>query len=242
MSRERADAPPPRSAPRPWTLGWLLHLVFSLVAFALIGFIAAIAIEWTGMHFWWLEEGVRHSERMLATELGYLSDDFRASVVATNPVIFAERSARWLHRVSGLQAAQTVLAAPPGPDENLILKSMRPWLQSLWVYIEAAANIAQVYGVRLAVVILSLPAFLLFGAAALVDGLVQRDLRRFGGGTESAFVYHHLKKLVTPLLVLPIVVYLAWPVSIHPNGVFLPAVALFALVVAKLASRFKKYL
>ena len=44
------------------------------------------------------------------------------------------------------------------------------------------------------------------------------------------------------LSMLPVLVYLTCPFSLHPNSVFLPPAVLFAVIVAKTASRFKKYL
>jgi len=86
------------------------------------------------------------------------------------------------------------------------------------------------------------PIFLLFSLVALVDGLVQRDLRRWGLGRESSFVYHYAKKAALPLVVLTWVTYLALPFSLHPTVVILPFATLFALTVAVTASTFKKYL
>ena len=56
-----------------------------------------------------------------------------------------------------------------------------------------------------------MPVLLLFSLVALVDGFVKRDLRRWGGGRESSFVYHWAKQSAMPLLVLSWVIYLALP-------------------------------
>lgn len=77
---------------------------------------------------------------------------------------------------------------------------------------------------------------------AIVDGLTKRDLRRWGGGRESSFVYHWAKRSALPLLVLTWVIYLALPFSLHPSFGVLPFATLFALSVAVTASTFKKYL
>jgi integrating conjugative element membrane protein (TIGR03747 family) len=50
--------------------------------------------------------------------------------------------------------------------------------------------------------------FGLFTLVALVDGLVQRDLRRWGGGRESSFVYHYAKTAAMPLIIMAWVLYL----------------------------------
>ena len=90
--------------------------------------------------------------------------------------------------------------------------------------------------------VLALPAFGLFGWVGVVDGLMRRDLRRFGGGPKSSFVYHHLKPWLPALLWLPPAGYVLLPISLHPNAVFLPAATLFALLVAETIARFKKFL
>ena len=87
-----------------------------------------------------------------------------------------------------------------------------------------------------------MPVFAMFALVAIVDGLVKRDLRRWGGGRESSFVYHWAKRSALPLLVLTWVIYLAFPVSVHPSFIVLPFAMLFALSVTVTASSFKKYL
>ena len=47
-----------------------------------------------------------------------------------------------------------------------------------------------VFLVRLLVLVLILPLFLMAAFVGLVDGLVRRDVRGFGAGRESGFVYH----------------------------------------------------
>ena len=130
----------------------------------------------------------------------------------------------------------------PARDEN----GLRPRLHSLYRpvadFVIAAMQVTQVFSVRLAVLTLATPVFLLFTLVALVDGFVQRDLRRWGGGRESSFVYHWAKRSALPLLVMSWVIYLALPFSLHPSFVILPFAILFALSVAVTASSFKKYL
>ena len=103
-------------------------------------------------------------------------------------------------------------------------------------------QVTQVFSVRLAILTLAMPVFALFSFVALVDGFVKRDLRRWGGGRESSFVYHWAKRSAMPLLVLSWVIYLALPFSLHPTFIVLPFATLFAFSVAVTASAFKKYL
>ncbi len=65
----------------------------------------------------------------------------------------------------------------------------------------------------------------------LVDGLVRRDIRRFGAGRESGFISHRARASLIPLAVLPWVTYLALPVSVNPLLILLPSAALLGLAV-----------
>ena len=89
---------------------------------------------------------------------------------------------------------------------------------------------------------LTLPAYAMVGVMSLVDGLVQRDLRRFGGGLESGLLYHHRKAMRRPMLSLPLFLYLISPWSLHPTTIFVPFVLGFGPFVQGTVARLKKYL
>jgi len=122
----------------------------------------------------------------------------------------------------------------PGPDVSQHIEDNADGVEE--------ATGTQVFAVRLAILTLATPVFVLFTLVALVDGLVRRDLRRWGGGRESSFVYHYAKQSVLPLVALAWVVYLSLPFSVHPSLVVLPFAALFAVSVSIMAGTFKKYL
>ncbi len=240
-----AERAPVRHPSEQGILSILLSKLLQVIFFLVIALIFSIIVEWIGMTFFWKEQGRHHSEAMLAQELHYLDDDFKRSAVVEQPARFARKSADLFHdylfRKSGIEKGLTWLAAPQGNPSRL-----RGYLRTAYVaaadYTVSAMTITQLFAVRLAVLILALPAFLLLGMVALTDGLVQRDLRKWGGGRESSFVYHWAKKTIAPTLILPWLIYLSMPVSVHPNLVVLPFAALFALMIAVMASSFKKYL
>jgi integrating conjugative element membrane protein (TIGR03747 family) len=240
----RAEATHPGQ--QPGVLSQSLGLTARLLFWLVMALLFSILIEWLGMAFWWPEEGLRHSQDMLVREVAYLSRDFTRSVVAADPAAFARRYAdvayEFLVQRTGLldliQWAQT----PPAPDASGLQATLHGLLTPVAEYLIAALVITQVFAVRLAVLTLALPVFLMFALVAVVDGLVQRDLRRWSGGRESSFVYHHAKRAVLPFVILAWVVYLACPVSVHPSLVILPFAVLFAAALAVTVSTFKKYL
>lgn len=228
------------------TLTRLLGRLSQALYWLLFALLFSIVLEWLGMLFWWPDQGLRHSREMLAAEAGYLQMDFRRSLVSSDPARFAQTVAdkayvvlfEWTRLVDVL----SWLGTPPAVGESGLRVRLHRLYQPVAQFILAALQITQVFALRVAILILATPVFLLFGVVALVDGLVRRDLRRWGGGRESSFIYHWSKRSALPLLVTAWVVYLALPVSLHPSWVILPFATLFALCIAITASSFKKYL
>jgi len=184
------------------------------------------------MTWWWPELGVRHSERMLAQELRYLNDDFKESLFHARPLQLVRRAAALIQR--GTQAV--------GFERLIAWLPSNPLTAELQTYLEAMVNVMQTFVVRLTMLVLATPVFVLFGLVGLAEGLMRRDLRRWGGGRESSFVYHHSKKLLAPSILSAWALYLAAPFTVHPNLVLVPFAVLFAVGVAVTTGTFKKYL
>ena len=93
------------------------------------------------------------------------------------------------------------------------MQDFRYYLGQVYVHVEnyliASAYTVLVFLVRLLVLVLILPLFLMAAFVGLVDGLVRRDVRGFGAGRESGFVYHRARASLMPLAVLPWVTYCA---------------------------------
>ena len=106
----------------------------------------------------------------------------------------------------------------------------------------AAVYVAFTFVVRLTILVLATPLFLMAMFTGFVDGLMRRDLRKFGAGRESSFVYHRAKRAMTPLLVAPWIVYLSLPFSLNPLLVFIPSATMLGVTTAITATTFKKYL
>jgi len=217
-----------------------------LIQWLLLSLVFSILVEWAGMVLWWPDEGLAHSRTMLTTEISYLDTDFRRSIVSSDPARFAKRISdntyHYLFEVTRFVDFVHWVSPVPMKNEQGVRPMLHKLFHSVAEFVIAMMQVTQVFSVRLAILALAMPIFLLFSLVALVDGLVQRDLRRWGGGRESSFVYHYAKKAGIPLVVLAWVVYLSLPFSLHPTFVILPFATLFALAVAVTASTFKKYL
>lgn len=214
-------------------------LIATLFATLFFSIIMSIVIELVGITFFWPEEGDKHSETMLNTEFGYLSEDFVDSFILSDPVQYTETLVKDTYDLIAIKTGlMDMLNAQVSDKSSFVAKTV----SSISVYLKATINIILVFLVRLVILVLSTPIFLLAAVVGAVDGLVRRDIRRFGAGRESSFLYYHAKAWVKPMLVLAWLIYLSIPFSVHPNLIFIPMAFLFGLSLSITFGSFKKYL
>lgn len=231
-------------AHRQTLLGQLLSLPGKILGLLLVSLLCSLLMEYAGMLWFWPEQGWRHSQAMLHAELGWLGEQFPRSLLLQDPEASTRAALEWLQATlferSGLldYASQ---ARGRSHDRNLtgLLAQLYLLLED---FIVASLFVTLTFVVRLIILTLALPLFALAALTGLVDGLVRRDLRKFGAGRESSFIYHRAKRLILPTLSAPWLLYLALPVSLHPMWVLLPSAASLGVAVAITAGTFKKYL
>ncbi len=200
---------------------WLSGAISVLV----ISILLSIIIEWLGMAFnWWSEPNYYHAKTMFNTEIDWVLGDFLAEdSVYVNIFLNAfEWSYLWLIDKSGLLYLSGV---------DFIAN-----------YALAAIYIIQVVLIRLLIILCAIPAFIVINLITTIDGMYIRQLRKFGGATESAFLYHHSKRWIKPIISLFVVLMLASPFSVHPS-IFILAISLVPGFFLWLSvAYFKKYL
>ncbi|HDP6557074.1 TPA: TIGR03747 family integrating conjugative element membrane protein, partial [Escherichia coli] len=206
-------------------------------------------IEYAGMTFFWSEEGAAHSRAVMNTELGWLSTEFTRSLLLSAPAetvpAWISAAYQWLFVDSGMQtwlhAQQAGTAA--GRSVSEFSSELSQWLAyHLHDYLLATVYVTVVTMVRVVILVLSVPLFVMVVLVAVVEGLGRRDLRRYGAAYESSFVYHHAKKSVRPAIYVPCIIYLSWPGAVYPNLLIWPAAMLLGLAVTVTVASFKKYL
>ncbi len=230
-------------------IGKTISLPFAFFGIMLASLGVSILTEWIGITFFWPELGWRHSQGMLNDELGWINDNVVRSLVLEQPGKTARYlinlGYEWLFEKTGLIDWIRESAARSRHDA-LHAQGIHAWLGWLYVHIEdyglAVVYTTLTFLARLVVLTLSIPLFLMAAFTGLVEGLVRRDLRRFGAGRESGFIYHRAKRLIVPLSVAPWIIYLALPVSWPPVLVLLPCAAALGMAVSITAGSFKKYL
>ncbi|WP_415764787.1 TIGR03747 family integrating conjugative element membrane protein [Pseudomonas sp. ZB1P45] len=239
-----AQNTPPQPVQRPGVIVSAIGLVFRIIGLLIASLLFSILIEFAGLLLLWGDQGWRHSQAMLTTELGWLSEHFKSSLILQQPgptiVQLLDFLNQWLLVKTGFaDFAQKARGSSQG-------NGFWSWINQLYVSIEdfvlAAVYVTFTFAVRLTILVLAIPLFLLATLTGFVDGLMHRDLRKFGAGRESSFVYHRAKRAVIPLLIVPWVIYLSLPFSLNPMAVFLPCAVMLGITMAITATTFKKYL
>jgi integrating conjugative element membrane protein (TIGR03747 family) len=221
---------------------------WTLVGMLLSSLLLSLLIEFLCMVFLWPEQGAAHSQRMLITESGWLSGEFTRSLLLSEPSVTAinglSRTYQWAFVDSGVTSWLQTQGQLHG--DNDITRQVNVWTgwiaRQLHEYLLMAMFVTGVTAIRVIILGLSAPLFVLVAMVAVVEGLSRRDLRRYGAAYESSFVYHHARRLVKPALCVPCMLYLAWPVAVYPNLLLLPAALLFGAAVTVTLASFKKYI
>ncbi|MCC8382063.1 TIGR03747 family integrating conjugative element membrane protein [Xenorhabdus sp. PB30.3] len=244
----RQPAQPPRRHGLLYRALW--EWPWQLIGFIVMSWLFSLLLEYLGMIFFWPDEGAAHSQTMMKTELQFLSTEFTRSLLLSEP---SQTVSEWLmqayqwlfvdsgflHWIQGQHQYQLNSHNDFIREFNGVLQDISGYLRE---YALATVFITMVTLIRLAILVLSVPLFVMVVLVALVDGLGRRDLRRYGAGYESSFVYHHAKRGIKPACTIPCVLYLSWPDVVYPTVILLPAALLLGMAVVITTSMFKKYL
>ncbi|WP_226019889.1 TIGR03747 family integrating conjugative element membrane protein [Serratia symbiotica] len=245
---DRRSAPARQQRAGPFGL-LLWDLPISLIGILFGSLLASLLIEYVCIALLWPDEGAAHSYRVMVAESRWLSEGYTRSLLMATPVTtvchWVYAAWQWLFVDSGLsgglQSFKTLSEEGSGiiPALNGLGASL---VSGLGVYLQATIWVTLIFFIRVMILFLSLPLFLLVVITGVVEGLVRRDLRRYGAGYESSFVYHHAKRFIKPALYGPCMFYLAWPTAVWPNLLLLPSALLVGGVLAVVTASFKKYL
>ncbi|CAI06332.1 MULTISPECIES: TIGR03747 family integrating conjugative element membrane protein [Aromatoleum] len=244
--------PPPRASTAPGAahsrgpLGALAGLVLGLVFATFSSWVFGTALMIVGDYSFWKERGLDRARAAVDEDLGYIRG-FPRSLMVEDTVGFAaglaERMTRpytWLGAPAFIARAQAV---EPDSATNRHARIAVQAIKEGGRWMEISLHVARDTAIRLAVAFYALPAFVMAVCIGLIDGLVRRDLRKWSGGRESSYVYHHAKRFTWWFLTAGFTAYLAWPFGgFNPAYLVLVFALLVAASVSTTASTFKKYL
>ncbi|SMG57021.1 DUF4400 domain-containing protein [Cedecea sp. NFIX57] len=195
-------------------IGWLLSLAGRLTGLVTGALVLRIVLELAGLYFWWPQEGSRHAFQVMEQELSEL-------VIALQPHPFGNEILMLLEK-----GATRILMA-----NRLLQKPFTALTYTLVSFMQ-----------RLTWLVAMLPLLCLCAVTGLTEGLVQRDLRRFGSGLESFFMHHYVIRSGNSVTTTLWVLYLAQPIFAPVMLILLPAALWVGITLWMAAGSFKRWL
>lgn len=254
MSAAPSKNPPPRNnaaTQKPGPHGPIslpLAIVMSLATSCIAAFLFGSILEIAGMYTFWKDEGVAHSERRLISDAQYVQQ-FPRSVPVADTIAFTRQMvlwARWPYEIVGLtRVIQRAHAIQSGqePANSKSPALLRAIVLEGTRWLEISLNVAQDTAIRASLALFALPGIVLAILIGVVDGLIQRDVRRWSGGRESSFIYHYAKHYAKWIMTVGFAIYLGWPIpGFNPMYQLLTFSVLVAISLSIAVGAFKKYL
>lgn len=100
----------------------------------------------------------------------------------------------------------------------------------------------EIITVKISIFIISLPFIIVILGVFIIDGLVQRDVRKFQGERESTLFFHRSKSLSTTLFTFIFFIFMALPFPVSPQVILVPMSFLCGLIAMISIKNFKKYM
>lgn len=242
----------PTKAPTIGPTDLIAKVAFGLISITLTSWFVGMVIEIGGSLYFWQGRGIAHAQAVVQQDLEYIAAAPR-SLLVPDTVGFSVRILgyiRWPYERFGVirwyqntrvQAAQAQ-SQPPKPGLDGIGENMKGVFSLLSEYAVISMLVAQDVALRLSIAAYAMPAFVLACLMGVIDGLVRRDRRRWTGGRESSFVYHHSKRYTAWALTGGFSLYLAWPFpGFNPAYMVLIFTVLVAVSLSTTVAAFKKY-
>ncbi|EAA7091522.1 TPA: DUF4400 domain-containing protein [Salmonella enterica] len=203
----------PPSPPPQGPIGWLLSLAGRIIGLVVGALVLRVVLELVGLYFWWPEEGSRHVFQVMKQERVELVSALQSHPLGNDIVTLLEKGATHVLMV------------------NRLLH--KPFIALVYTLVS--------FMQRLTWLIAMLPLFCLCALTALADGLVQRDLRRFGSGLESVFLHRYVIRSGSSVATMLWVFYLAHPLFVPAMLVLQPAALWLGITVWMAAGSFKRW-
>lgn len=204
---------PPPSRPPQGAIGWLLSLTGRLIGLVIGALMLRVVLEIGGLYFWWPQEGSRHVFQVMKREQAELVSALQPHPLRDEIVMLLEKGTTRVLMVN-----------------RLLQKPFTALVYTLVSFMQ-----------RLIWLIIMLPLFCLCTIAAIVEGLVLRDLRRFGGGYESSSMFYWILRLSFPFKHTGVLCYLALPTSLSQFWLLLLIISAGIMYMATIFN-LKKYI
>lgn len=209
----------PWSGQAPGPVGWTVLLAGRFAGLVVAALLLRLMLELPGSYFWWPQDGAKHVFEVAMQEQVELT----------------------LH-LQQHPAAEAIRRSLAHGRTTVLHIRQRFRFRYLQEAIDTVTYTLISFMLRLVWLVAMLPLLCLCTVAGLVDGLVQRDLRRFGTGLESTFLHRHARRIGNSVATTLWVFWLAQPFFLPAKLILLPAAIGSGIIIWIVACSFKRWL
>ena len=244
---------------RPWK--WPLRVVFWWLMIASCVWVYAIAAHWLWAWRAAPQAPLAHSRAVLEADLaaiaplrprffepmrvaGWIASTLQDGVLGVC-VGAARALMNWPTRYRDARLRQAGAGGAASPTDGDFDAGAQFVADQLAAGSEALGMLAtgtQIFAVRTALYLASLPLIALLAGVALADGFLARARRKACAGRESASLYHRAKLAVSFVAILGYLACVGAPSMLEPSRLLLPIVLVVTLAVRMQVAYYKKYL
>ena len=215
MSEQR----PPPSRPPQGPIGWLLSLTGRLIGLVIGALVLRVVLELAGLYFWWPQEGDRHVFQVMKQERVELIIALQSHPIGNEMVRLLENGTT--HVIKAVDKLASLLLRAP---LNALVYTLVSFMTRL-IWLAA-----------------TFPLLCVCALTGLTEGLVRRDLRRFGSGLESIFIHRYIIKISSSFTTMIWIFYLLHPIYLPAMIVLLPSSLWGGGMVLMMSQSFKRWL
>ncbi|REG58549.1 uncharacterized protein DUF4400 [Paraburkholderia sp. BL6669N2] len=214
---------------------WIVDLAIQIALWLLLASILAVLADLAVAHYLWRADPVGGMQELLHFYLNETTDPGLAARAAD--------VAYWSwFGWTGIDASARAWGAGVLPSHGLESYLRPAFTGATRESLVVAMVGVELFGVRIAMLSMTVPQFVLAIVVAVADGLVARHVRRAQGGHESATRYHHATRFLTfGVVPLTAMIWLVAPVPIPVWLLFWPVSIMIVMAVWNMAKYFKKY-
>ncbi len=222
-----------------WPIKWLIKGTLFYVGLGLLTMIVALLFA----QYYWVSP-VEASAVLFQSEVARI-DGLGANIESTYLSVLANHVMNWTYWLffKATTIHDAVVAYSTGAKVNELDKLyLGQFIARNGREIYICMNVIQMYGIRIAVLLSTLPLFVLLNLVAFTDGMTERYIRRACSGRESSDINKIGKMSKLMFFALGIMIYLCTPIPINPFFIIVPMAIIYTVSTRIQWKYYKKYL